>query len=64
MAGHMSADMFSGASFKWLTLRLLPFQGGVGEYVEAGGAGMLMRQSASHGGCLASLWNRQPGSGW
>ena len=64
MAGHISADMFSDASFNWLTLRLLPFHGGLGEYVEAGGTGMLMRQPLRHGGCLASLWNPQRGSGW
>ena len=47
MAGHIPADMFSGASFNWLTLRLLPFQGGLGEYVEAGRAGMLMWAAAT-----------------
>jgi hypothetical protein len=37
MAGDIPPDMFSGASFSWLTLRLLPFPGGLGEYGEAAG---------------------------
>jgi|KBSMisStandDraft_5_1062788.scaffolds.fasta_scaffold779954_2 hypothetical protein len=64
MAGHIPSDMVSGASFNWLTLRLLPFQSGLGEYVEAGGTGMLMRQPLLRDGCLAGLWNLQRGSGW
>jgi hypothetical protein len=61
MAGHIPADVLSGASF---SLTCDSFQGGLDEYVEAGGAGMLMRQSPRRDGCLASLWNPQRGSGW
>jgi hypothetical protein len=60
MAGHPSRHV-SGATFNWLTLRLLPFQGKIGEYVEAGGTGMLMRQPLRHGGCPVGLWNPSRG---
>jgi hypothetical protein len=55
MAGHIPADVFNGASFYWANRATAPFQGELGEYVEAGGAGMLMRQQPRHGGCLDRL---------
>jgi hypothetical protein len=64
MAGDIPAGQFRAASFNRLIPRLLPFQGAPDEYVEADGAGMLVRQPPRQGGCLASLWNPQRGSGW
>ena len=49
MAGQIPADVFSSKPFNWLTLRLLPFQGGLGEYVEAGRTGTLMRAAVTSG---------------
>ena len=49
MAGHIPADVFSGKPFNWLTLRLLPFQDRLGEYVEAGRAGMLIQAAITSG---------------
>ncbi len=46
MAGHIPVDMFGGASCHRLSLRLLAFPDGPGEYVAAGRAGMLMYAAA------------------
>jgi hypothetical protein len=57
MAGHIPADMFSGASFNWLTLRLLPFQCGLGDYIEVGRAGMLRYAAAMTWRLPGNIWN-------
>jgi len=48
-AEYITADVFSGPSSNWRTLRLFPFQGGLGEYGEVGQAGMLIDTAATSG---------------
>ena len=63
-AGHTPADIFSGTSSNWLTCDCSLIQGGLDEYVEDSGAGMLMEAAAASWQLPGQSLESLRGSGW
>jgi hypothetical protein len=63
-AGYIPAVIFSGTSSNWLTCDCSLIQGGLGEYVEDSGAGMLMEAAATPWQLPGQSLESLRGSGW